>query len=69
MHDDITDMYYLRARYYAPDTGRFTQADTYHGDGLNLYVYAENNPVKYADSQRILRGLIKCQVERKYNYG
>ncbi|MDE6232224.1 MAG: hypothetical protein K2M60_02590, partial [Lachnospiraceae bacterium] len=49
MHDDITDMYYLRARYYAPYTGRFTQADTYHGDGLNLYVYAGNNPVKYVD--------------------
>ncbi len=49
MHDDITDMYYLRARYYAPDTGRFTQAGTYHGDGLNLYVYAGNNPVKYVD--------------------
>lgn len=52
MHDDITDMYYLRARYYAPYTGRFTQADTYHGDGLNLYVYAENNPVKYVDLSR-----------------
>ena len=49
MHDSITDMYYLRARYYAPDTGRFIQIDTYHGDGLNLYVYARNNPVKYVD--------------------
>ncbi|MBD5134945.1 MAG: DUF3990 domain-containing protein, partial [Lachnospiraceae bacterium] len=49
MHDDITEMYYLRARYYAPYMGRFTQADTYHGDGLNLYIYAGNNPVKYVD--------------------
>ena len=49
MNDSITNMYYLRARYYAPNTGRFTQADTYHGDGLNLYVYAGNNPVKYVD--------------------
>ena len=49
MHDSITDMYYLRARYYTPYMGRFTQADTYHGDGLNLYVYAGNNPVKYVD--------------------
>lgn len=50
MHDSITDMYYLWARYYTPDTGRFTQADTYHRDGVNLYVYAGDNPVKYVDS-------------------
>ncbi len=49
MHDGITGQYYLRARYYVPEIGRFTQADTYHGDGLNLYVYARNNPVKYVD--------------------
>ncbi|MBD5136986.1 MAG: hypothetical protein HDT39_13620 [Lachnospiraceae bacterium] len=49
MHDDVTGMYYLRARYYSSGIGRFTQADTYHGDGLNLYVYAGNNPVRYVD--------------------
>ena len=49
IHDGITDMYYLMARYYTPDTGRFTQADTYHEDVLNLYVYAGNNPIKYVD--------------------
>ncbi|MBD5135607.1 MAG: hypothetical protein HDT39_06550 [Lachnospiraceae bacterium] len=49
IHDGITDMYYLRARYYSPYIGRFTQTDTYHGDGLNLYVYAGNDPVKYVD--------------------
>lgn len=52
MHDDTTDMYYLRARYYALYTGRFTQADTYYGDRLNPYVYAGNNPVKYVDLSR-----------------
>ena len=33
MRDGITDMYYLKARYYTPVIGRFTQADTYHRDG------------------------------------
>ena len=48
-YDAITGQYYLRARYYRPETGRFTQMDPYHGDGLNLYVYAGNNPVRYVD--------------------
>ena len=25
------------------------QEDTYHGDGLNLYAYVGNNPVRYVD--------------------
>mgnify|MGYP003294997144 CR=1 FL=1 len=29
--------------------GRFTQEDTYLGDGRNLYVYVSNNPLKYVD--------------------
>ena len=29
--------------------GRFTQEDTYRGDGLNLYSYVQNNPVNYYD--------------------
>ena len=48
-YDAITGQYYLRARYYRPETGRFTQMDTYHGDEGNLYVYAGNNPVRYVD--------------------
>ena len=45
----ISQQYYLRARYYNPVIGRFTQEDTYRGDGLNLYAYCRNNPVYYAD--------------------
>ena len=48
-YDRETGQYYLRARYYSPETGRFTQEDTYRGDGLNLYAYCANNPVKYVD--------------------
>ncbi len=49
MYDGVTGQYYLRARYYNPVIGRFTQMDGYHGDGLNLYAYEGNNPVKYVD--------------------
>ena len=47
--DPITQQYYLRARFYNPVIGRFTQEDTYRGDGLNLYAYCANNPVYYVD--------------------
>ena len=45
----MTGQYYLRARYYNPVIARFTQEDTYYGDGLNLYTYCQNNPVLYHD--------------------
>ena len=48
-YDPITQQYYLRARYYNPVIGRFTQEDTYRGDGLNLYAYCAGNPVYYID--------------------
>ena len=47
--DPISQQYYLRARYYNPVIGRFTQEDTYDEDGLNLYAYCRNNPVCYVD--------------------
>ncbi len=48
-YDQEAGQYYLRARYYNPIIGRFTQEDTYRGDGLNLYAYCTNNPVMYYD--------------------
>ncbi len=48
-YDSVTQQYYLRARYYNPVIARFTQEDTYRGDGLNLYAYCRNNPVYYVD--------------------
>ena len=53
--DDETGTYYLRARYYNPGNGRFTQQDSWgYADpadplSLNLYVYCYGNPVKYYD--------------------
>ena len=48
-YDELTEQYYLRARYYNPVAGRFMQEDVYQGDGLNLYAYCGNNPVVYDD--------------------
>ena len=48
-YDEISEQYYLRARYYNPVVGRFLQEDVYEGDGLNLYAYCRNNPVRYYD--------------------
>jgi RHS repeat-associated protein len=49
MQDALTGHYYLRARFYNPLIARFTQEDTYRGDGLNLYAYVANNPIRYVD--------------------
>ncbi len=54
-YDQAAGQYYLRARYYNPVIGRFTQEDNYRGDGLNLYVYCGNNPVMYYDPEGHLR--------------
>ena len=52
--DDGNGLNYIRARYYAPEVGRFITKDTFTGkesDGqsLNRYVYALNNPVMLID--------------------
>lgn len=49
-YDPMTEQYYLKARFYNPAVARFTQEDTYYGDGLNLYAYCHSNPVSYVDS-------------------
>jgi len=48
--DDLKVSYY-RARYYDPSSGRFLSEDsTRYWGGINLYRYAENNPVLRRDS-------------------
>jgi len=43
-------LYYYRARYYDPFTGRFLQTDPVgYDDGMNWYAYCGNNPLNYAD--------------------
>ena len=54
IYDQSTGLYYLNARYYNPEDGRFMTEDTYRGDTTksetgHLYVYCANNPVNYVD--------------------
>ena len=49
IYDDTTELYYLNARYYNPEDGRFITEDTYTGEysepsSLHLYAYCQNNP-------------------------
>ncbi|MBS7006937.1 DNRLRE domain-containing protein [Anaerostipes sp.] len=53
-YDEVTGLYYLNARYYNPEDGRFLSEDTYRGevnepDTNHLYVYCANNPINYVD--------------------
>jgi RHS repeat-associated protein len=45
---DSTGLYYFNARYYNPTIGRFISADP-ASEGLNLYVYCNNNPLMFVD--------------------
>jgi RHS repeat-associated protein len=49
--DRETGLYYYRARYYDPETGRFTSKDPIgiNGGDVNFYAYVGNNPVNDTD--------------------
>jgi RHS repeat-associated protein len=53
-YDSDLGLYYLRARWYNPATGRFMSRDPYEGSiydpaSLHRYNYARANPVNYVD--------------------
>jgi len=55
--DTETNLYFYRARYYDPATGRFLSEDpTYLLGGINVYNYVGNDPLDNVD----LFGLQKC---------
>ena len=60
--DELTGLYYLRARYYAPNIGRFIQEDVIYNDGLNLYAYCNSNPVMYSDPSGFAKETCKSKV-------
>jgi RHS repeat-associated protein len=48
--DSETGVYYYRARYFDPSTGRFLSQDPIrYGGGVNFYAYTRNNPVVRID--------------------
>ena len=48
--DQETGLYYYRARYYDPNTGRFVSDDPIGFSGsINFYSYVSNNPVFFSD--------------------
>ena len=49
---DASGLYYRRNRFYDPETGQFTQEDpTGLAGGLNLYGFANGDPVFFARDQ------------------
>lgn len=54
IYDENTGLYYLNARYYNPENGRFLSQDTYRGEtteasSWHLYAYCANNPISQLD--------------------
>jgi RHS repeat-associated protein len=48
--DSETNLYYYRARYYDPNTGRFLSEDpTAFGGGMNFFAYGHNSPTNLVD--------------------
>ena len=48
--DEGEGLFFMKARYYDAETGRFIQKDPIgHEGGVNLYAYVENNPVNRID--------------------
>ena len=62
-YDAELKLYYLRARYYSPDLGRFISRDPIDvRDDVNLYAYVGNNGVMFVDR----RGLAKDAIINMY---
>jgi RHS repeat-associated protein len=75
--DDLTGIYYVRARWYDADLGRFVSEDPIGlSGGINTYAYANNDPINLRDPSglrpdcpdgqrpgRLLNGTMDCVLE------
>jgi RHS repeat-associated protein len=63
--DAATDLYYMRARWYDPQVGRFVSEDPIGlSGGINPYAFAGDDPVNYSDPS----GLCTAQEALKVTY-
>lgn len=84
IYDEETELYWLRSRYYDPETGRFLNADVFVSTGqginaLNMFAYCGNNPVINIDitGTRYVKGIDACGgagnyktiQKNEYSYG
>ncbi len=55
-----TGLYYYRARYYDPGTGRFIGEDPigFEGGSWNIYTYVSNSPIRFSDWSGL--GVVDC---------
>ena len=69
-YDEETGLYYLKSRYYDPETGRFLNADdisvldttSNYPNGLNLYAYCFNDPVNACDDEGNMANWLKWLI-------
>jgi RHS repeat-associated protein len=62
--DTEAGLYYYRARYYDPSTGRFLSEDPIRfKGGSNFYRYVDNRPVLYRDATGLLRDCDQEQID------
>ena len=69
IYDGDTGEYYLNARYYDPEVGRFTTQDSYRGEitdegTWSLYSYCANNPIIYVDPSGHKRKNISKKLDK-----
>ena len=57
LRDDSTGLYYYEYRYYAPFIGNWLSPDPLGPvDGLNLYRFVRNNPMRFVDPDGLESG-------------
>ena len=50
LFEEASGLYWMRMRHYSPQLGRFLQPDPAGiAGGINLYVYSNNNPLRFFD--------------------
>lgn len=63
--DQETGLYYYRARYYAPDLGRFTIEDPWGvGGQVSPFAYTDNSPLRWVDPFGLTPRIPRCPSER-----